>query len=170
MQTSDRSSYSCKVTAKKNTQVAADIILHEGVLPKKNVKLDRQHLLVVPSIIRHDILYEFHDSPNVGHHGINFQKTVPLILVEKIKKRPTEMLCPIHPPKDVFEMVVVDNLGPFKKTGNEIQHAIVCSDYLTRWIEVKAVKDTGTVESGDCFFKENNASPSHSGLRRTYKD
>jgi hypothetical protein len=54
-------------------------------------------------------------------------------------------------PKEVFEMVAVDHLGPFKKTANGNQHLIVGIDYLTRWIEVKVVKDTGS-DSAIVFF------------------
>ena len=148
-------------STENDNPAAADFILHEGVLFKKNEKVGRRHLLVVPSIVRRDLLYECHDSPYGGHHGIektlaklsqrywwkNMKKSVKCYVrscefCQPFKSRvgyPAGTLCPIRPPKDVFEMIAVDHLGPFKKTANGNQHVIVCIDYLARWIEVKAV-------------------------------
>lgn len=67
---------------------------------------------------------------------------------------PVGKLCPIPPPKEVFELVATDHLGPFKKTPEGNHHVIVCIDHLTRWIEVKAVNDTGT-DAAVAFLKNN---------------
>jgi hypothetical protein len=65
-------------------------------------------------------------------------------------------------------MVAVDHLGPFKKTANGNQHVIVCIDYLTRWIEVKAVKDTGSDSA--IVFLRNNVFLQHGSPRRIISD
>lgn len=107
--------------------VKSDFVLYEGVLYKKNTKPDRQRLLALPSIIRRDLLFECHDSPIVGHHGIektlaklaqrywwnNMKKSVEAYestceLCQPFKSQvgyPAGKLCSIHPPKEVFEMV-----------------------------------------------------------------
>lgn len=167
-----------------------DFILYEGVLYKKNEKLGRQRLLVVPSIIRRDLLFECHDTPTGGHHGVektlaklsqrywwkNMKKSVEAYVstcefCQPFKARvgyPVGKLCPIPPPKEVFELVAVDHLGPFKKTAEGNHHVIVCIDYLTRWIEVKAVKDTGTDAAVD--FLKNNVFLQHGPPRRFISD
>ena len=42
----------------------------KGVLYRKNEKGGKAHLLVVPSIIRKELLEEYHNAPTSGHHGI----------------------------------------------------------------------------------------------------
>lgn len=55
-------------------------------------------------------------------------------------------LCSITPAKHPFSTVGLDHLGHFKAMLNGSQHVIVCIDYLTRWIEVKSLPDTGSKE------------------------
>ena len=61
----------------------------------------------------------------------------------KIKDgRKAGKLCPIKPPRHIYEQIGIDHLGPFKMTERGNQHLIVCIDYLTRYLEVKAVPST----------------------------
>ena len=43
--------------------------IHQGVLYKRNNGLGRKLLLVVPSIMRKDLIEECNDTPLSGHHG-----------------------------------------------------------------------------------------------------
>ncbi|KAK4013277.1 hypothetical protein OUZ56_025511 [Daphnia magna] len=48
----------------------SEFVLHKGVLYKNNAKSGRPWLLVVPSIIRKEIIEEFHVKPDGGHRGV----------------------------------------------------------------------------------------------------
>jgi len=48
----------------------AEFALCKGVLFKKNPASGRPLLLVVPSIIRKEVIEECHDAPDGGHRGI----------------------------------------------------------------------------------------------------
>ena len=47
----------------------SEFVMREGILYKRNHRPGRQHLLVVPSCLRQDLIREYHDTPNSGHHG-----------------------------------------------------------------------------------------------------
>lgn len=142
--------------------------LHKGVLYKNNGGSGRPFLLVVPSILRKDILEQCHDSPDGGHRGI--EKTLARIrqrfwwkgvtastkhyvkscfFCQVFKPRiglPAGKLRPISPPIEMFHTIGVDHLGLFKTTDGGKQHLIVCIDYLSRWMEAKLVVSTGAEE------------------------
>ena len=141
-----------------------DFKLHRGVLYKQNTGRGRRFLLVVPSIMRKDLIKECHDTPLSGHHGRqktlarlmsrfywkNMHKSVnayvascPFCQLYKSRGGPPEgKLCPIPPPKRVFQIWGLDHLGPFKETQNGKVHMIVAIDYLSKWVEAEAVPST----------------------------
>lgn len=49
----------------------------------------------------------------------------------------------IPPPGTPFEVIGIDHVGPFPKTASGSKYIIVATDYLTKWVEVAAVPDTG---------------------------
>jgi hypothetical protein len=53
-----------------STQWSTKFTLHKGVLYKKNPGSGRSLLLVVPSIMRKDIIEECNDSADGGHRGV----------------------------------------------------------------------------------------------------
>lgn len=138
--------------------------LREGILYRKNPRKGRPWLLVVPSILRKDLIYECHDTPVGGHYGvektlarlkenyywINMDKSVRAYVrscpfCQNFKARvgtKAGKLKPISPPTKVNELLGIDHIGPFKKTARGNQHVVVAIDYLSRWVEAKAVPDT----------------------------
>jgi hypothetical protein len=46
-----------------------EYFLDQGILYKRNSRPGRQHLLVVPSVMRQTLIHEYHDTPSGGHHG-----------------------------------------------------------------------------------------------------
>ena len=138
--------------------------LIQGVLYRKGGPTGRKSLLVAPSIIRKDLINEFHDSPLCGHHGRDktlarlqerfywkgMYKSVAAYVascsfcqMHKSQRGPPEgKLFPIEPPNDVFEMWGLDHLGPFKTTEAGNVHIIVAVDYFSRWLEAQAVPST----------------------------
>lgn len=146
----------------------SDFTQYKGVLYKKNEKRGRSLLLVVPSILRKEIIAECHDAADGGHRG--FEKTLDRVgqrfwwkgmsasvrsyvrschFCQTYKSRTgfrAGKLRPIPPPKSMFHTLGVDHLGPFKLTTEGKQHLIVCIDYLSRWVEVEPVVSTGVEE------------------------
>lgn len=47
-----------------------------------------------------------------------------------------------HPPTKPWEVISVDVLGPYPQTREKNQYAIIATDLLSKWVEVKSVKDT----------------------------
>ena len=47
----------------------SEFVLRDGILYMQNYRPGRQHLLVVPSCMRQDLIREYHDMPVSGHHG-----------------------------------------------------------------------------------------------------
>ena len=138
--------------------------IHQGVLYKRNNGLGRKLLLVVPSIMRKDLIEECHDTPLSGHHGREktlarltsrfywkgmdksvsaYVASCPFCQLYKSWGGPPEgKLCPIPPPKRTFQIWGLDHLGPFKVTESRKDHIIVAVDYLTKWVEAEAVPST----------------------------
>ena len=141
-------------------------IIHNGILYKKKRDAGHPYFLVLPSILRRDLLMEYHDSPNGGHAGIErtyarlrqrywwkrMRETVKAYVsscefCQAFKPRvgyPSGKLCPIKPSKQPFETMGIDHLGSFHVSRTHNVYIIVCIDYLTRWIEARAVSDTST--------------------------
>ncbi|KFD60900.1 LOW QUALITY PROTEIN: hypothetical protein M514_26889 [Trichuris suis] len=56
--------------------------------------------------------------------------------------KPAGLLQTVAPPVAAFEVLGIDHLGPFPLSKRGNRHVIVCVDYLTKWVELKAVPDT----------------------------
>ena len=48
---------------------STEFVLRKGILYKRSLYPGRQHLLVIPSCLRQDVIREYHDMPVSGHHG-----------------------------------------------------------------------------------------------------
>ena len=147
----------------------------KGVLYRKNEKGGKTYLLVVPSIIRKELLEECHDAPTSGHRGI--EKTLARLsksyywnnmdasvrayvgsctFFQKYKSPiglKAGKLHPVVPPRNVGEKYGLDHIGPFKLMERGNRHIVVAMDYLSRWVEAKAVPDTST-KHGTEFIEE----------------
>ena len=148
-----------------------DQVLYYRIITKKGPKL----CLVIPKVLRQDILYNCHDDLLGGHLG--YQKTLSKVRerffwpdmnkyisnyvascmdcqTKKLQNLPKAgLLCPIKV-GGAFEMVGIDILGPFVKSHSGNVYVIVATDYLTKWIEVKATP-TGTARDVSIFLVEN---------------
>lgn len=130
-------------------------------------------LLVVPSALRDDILRASHDEPSSGHLG--FARTFSRIrqkyfwpnLRRDVKQyvktcrdcqrrktpplRPAGLLHPVDPPRIPFQQVGIDLLGPFPTSRAGNRWIAVATDYLTRYIETRALP-RGTANDIATFF------------------
>jgi hypothetical protein len=124
--------------------------LYKGVLYKKSSGSGRPFLLVIPSYLRRNILEACHDDPTGGHQGIT--RTYERIkgryfwkgMIKSVKAyvnscvycqfhkpilgMPKGFLCPIPPPKDIFDTIGIDHLGPFQQTARGNKHLLVAID------------------------------------------
>ena len=139
-------------------------VLYEGILYRRNLRPGRRQLLVIPSVLRKDLIREYHDAPTGGHFGRektlsrlsqrffwkgmeksveHYVRSCPFCQLYKSRQgKKAGKLQPITPPKLPYEQIGIDHLGPFKKTKNGNLHLIVTIDYLTRYVEAKAVPST----------------------------
>ena len=152
-----------------------DYVFTDGILYRKNYRPGRQHRLVVPSALRQALIREYHDLPTGGHPGraktlarlqqryywTNMDETVRHYVRScafcqlhkpRVGKKAGK-LQPLKPPRNIFEQVGIDHLGPFKLSDNGFLHLIVLIDYLSRYIEVGTVKSTDSAAVVD-FFNE----------------
>ena len=63
-----------------------------------------------------------------------------------------------------FERIGIDVLGPFPRSRNGNTNIIAAVDYLTKWVEVRAVPDATARQIG--FFKGSSSSSS----RKSFSD
>lgn len=132
--------------------------------------------LIIPKAYRYDVLWNYHDSKLAGHLGID--KTIDRVrshcywpgMIKDIefwishcetcarsKGKPSGNIGPLQSiptPKEPWEMVGVDVIGPFKPSSSQNRYIVIFTDYLSRWAEAFAVKnhDASTISK---LFVEN---------------
>ena len=150
-----------KAEAGKQFPSSLQYMLKDGTLYRK-VLMDGEDklLLVVPKHLRHDILYACHDNPTSGHLGFwrTYQRTRtryywPRLLehvrkyvrgckhcqMRKIPREKPAGLIEAIAVGQAFEMVGIDVFGPLPKSSKGNQYIIVCTDYLTKFVETRAL-------------------------------
>ncbi|KAF2890342.1 hypothetical protein ILUMI_15832 [Ignelater luminosus] len=156
---------------------AKGFLLENDVLYKHNPSPDgNSNLLVIPSQLKHEILFSHHSDPTAGHLG--FTKTYFKIKhryywdgmlkdIEKFVKgcpdcqarkrqahfKPAGLLQPIQVSLP-FDRVGIDLLGPFRRSRNGNTMIVVATDYATRWAETKALP-TGKARPVAKFLLDN---------------
>lgn len=144
---------------KSNKYILLDKVLyHKRVNPLDN---DIQYRLVVPKILRHEILFSIHGSTLAAHLGLHktyekllpryywksmYQDTKNLVLScikcnarkdPKFKPQfPTNSHVPVGNP---MEEISYDALGPFPNTVHGNKHIVVFMCRFTKWCECFAV-------------------------------
>ncbi|KAI9551000.1 hypothetical protein GHT06_005556 [Daphnia sinensis] len=148
------------------SKIFQGFVVRGKVLYKINSNSGKKFLLVVPPILRRQVLEACHDTPSSGHQGEektlfriksrfwwprlgksveNFVNSCIFCLKHKHSVGlPVGKLQPIEPPSSPFQLIGVDHLGPFKETPSGHRHVIVCIDYLSKWVEMAPVPDTST--------------------------
>ncbi|KZS20305.1 Uncharacterized protein APZ42_013048, partial [Daphnia magna] len=143
------------------SKISQGIVIRGKVLYKINSNSGKKFLLVVPSILRRQVLEACHDTPSSGHQGVektlfkiksrfwwprlgksvqNFVNSCIFCLKHKHSVGlPVGKLQPIKPPSSPFQLIGVDHLGPFKETPSGHRHVIVFIDYLTKRVEMAPV-------------------------------
>lgn len=155
----------------------ASFFLRNNVLLKKNFSpLRADHLLVVPSALRPEVLEALHDDPTAGHLGVSrtlsriqekyYWPRLTADVAHYVKTcrdcqrrktpttRPAGLLQPVEPPQRPFQQIGMDLLGPFPTSTSGNKWIVVATDYLTRYAETRALPK-GTAAEVAKFFIEN---------------
>jgi transposase InsO family protein len=149
--------------------------LREGLLFRTNFfHQGRDYLLVLPASLRAVVLDFYHDDPSSGHlgfaktyhriasrfywprmsrHVTHHVRSCDLCQRRKSGSSSTGALQSIRPPRQPFECVGIDFLGPFPKSSDGNQYIIVSVDYLTRYAETRSVRHANA-EAAAKFFLE----------------
>jgi hypothetical protein len=67
-----------------------------------------------------------------------------------------QMRCPLQPQLalEPFEKWAIDFVGPFNPPSHQKVHILVCTDYVTKWVEAKAVVKATEQVVSDFLFEE----------------
>ncbi|KAI9549855.1 pol polyprotein [Daphnia sinensis] len=150
-------------------------VLRDGVLFHRVVKHGQVfHRLCIPQVLIEQVLLACHDDITAGHLGISrtldkihkryfWPKMTQHITnyvrscadcqsKKKPRERPAGYMQPIHP-KQPFEKIGLDLIGPFPLSSLGNRHVIIAVDYLTKWVIAKAVPVATTVQIVDFFVR-----------------
>lgn len=149
--------------------------LRSGVLYKRNfASSGSNYLLVIPRLLRNEILQACHDEPSAGHFG--YARTLARIkqryywpkLSATVRQyvrtcrdcqrrkappgQPAGLLQPVQVPSLPFQQVGMDLLGPFPTSTTGNKWIIVATDYLTRYAETKALARATALDVAQFFL------------------
>ena len=159
------------------TAIDSQFHLFGGVLYRKNKKENgKKYQLVVPSILRREILQSCHASATSEHFGVrktlvrnmerfwwpNMTADVRTFVAScyfcQTHKHPPGgiigELQPIPVPKKPFSLMGIDHVGPFKLTNRGNRHILVAVDYFSKWVVAKPVPDTSAIYVRDFIHQE----------------
>lgn len=139
--------------------------LENKTLYKRSRRDKNQYLLVLPESMKDFVLKEAHDKPTGGHFG--FKRTMSTIAKRffwttldqdvkayvkscdpcQRKKSSTNkegLMIPMPIPKQIFEIIGVDLMGPLPQSSHRSLHILVVTDYLSKYVITQAMKATTT--------------------------
>ncbi|KAF4524792.1 hypothetical protein B566_EDAN010166 [Ephemera danica] len=154
---------------------AKNFILKNEILYRKNVNSRDLHLLCVPEELKKDMLFAVHSSPLGGHLGfaksfdklnrryywLNMKKDTKNFIKQCVdcqmrnKKRVTNqgLLQPIEVGQP-WERCGIDVCGPFHTTLDGNKLIVTATDYLTKWVEARAIKNADAESIADFIFEQ----------------
>ncbi|KAF4529191.1 hypothetical protein B566_EDAN017623 [Ephemera danica] len=154
---------------------AKNFLLKNGVLYKRNANSRGElHLLCVPEELKKEMMLAIHNGPLGGHLGftkcydklcrkyywLNMKKQVETYIKQCLdcqtrnkKRMPNKGLLQPLSIGAPFERVGIDLWGPLTCSQNGNKMVIVASDYATRFVEAKAVKDGSATTVADFLFE-----------------
>lgn len=123
---------------------------------KKSQRRDNHWVLVVPTAMVPRVLNEFHDNALAGHPGREetfrsigdhfHWETIRKDVEEYVKScrlcacckpRRTKKRDTIRPrqPKEPWETIALDLMGPYPRTGKGMENLLVITDIFSKWVE-----------------------------------
>lgn len=151
----------------------ARFALLNGVIHRKTYANGSEHWAVyLPSAMRMDICRLFHSDPTSGHRGIektynklrskfyfrNMIKYITQYILNcEVCRHCSRRLEPVPPLRAIqvrkpFEIIGIDIVGPLP-TSNRRKYIIVAVDYLTKYVETRALASFNTQQT-TAFFTE----------------
>lgn len=139
-------------------------LVDASILYRQSRVNSKRLLLVLPKSMREFVLKEAHDQPIGGHFGI--KRTLAAIKLRfywptldrdvyayikscdpcQRKKTPRSkkkgFMIPMPIPRQAFEIVGMDLMGPLPPSSNKNQHILVITDYLTKFVIARALRTT----------------------------
>jgi len=129
----------------------------------------------IPSSLIEEVLFSCHDDPIAGHLGVNktlervrarfwwphlahdtktYVLTCHQCQTKKSETRPEPGLLNPITTGGPFEMIGMDLLGRFPPSEQRNTYIIVATDYLTRWVEAKAIPNGSSLEVAKFFCEQ----------------
>ena len=165
-----------KLETNQNCQEKKKFFLEDGLLfRRKRRKTGEKVALCVPKSMQEDVMYHLHDDILGGHLGVvkmldklrerfYFPKMEPFVrkyiascqscsFRKKERLKAAGFLKSIEVGKP-FDLVAIDFWESPRKAESGNRYVIVASDYLTRYVEIKAVTNGSAEETAD--FVVNN--------------
>src|SRR5579883_1396784 len=157
----------------KMKRQAQQYLVRNGILYKRNRQNSEQPLRVISNTEKDIILYNMHSDPLAGHFAIKgtvrrileryYWPTVGEDVKNYIRKcdacqrrgKP-QVNEPLHPIQvgQPFSRVGIDVVGPLNETKNGNKYIITATDYLTKWVEVRAVRNAKKEDIAQFLWEE----------------
>jgi hypothetical protein len=131
----------------------------EGLLYRK---LDGYTVLVMPTKLRRQIIYNYHNVPCLGHMGLHkcyhalrqrfywagmynmvkqYVKNCRACQTRKPRKNPPAPLCKFNNAEFPLNRVSLDIMGPYKITERNNRYILCMQDHMTRYPEAVCIPD-----------------------------
>jgi hypothetical protein len=152
---------------------ATHYLISNNILFRRNIKQPMEPLKVIKENELESILHNLHGNILTGHFGIeatynrarsryywpNLYKTIAEYIrsCDTCQRQgapvPHEELHPI-PVNKSFDRVGIDIVGPLSVTTNGNRYIVVATEYLTKWPEARAIKDTKATTIAKFIYEE----------------
>lgn len=150
--------------ATNQTKKLNHFTLKDSILYRRSKSNKKRFALVLPKSMVNYVLIEAHDKPLGGHFGL--KRTLDAIKMrfywptldpdvqryvkscdscQRRKTGPTKkqgIMIPMPIPRQPFEIVGMDLMGPLPISGNGNQYVLVITDYLTKFVITHAMRTT----------------------------
>lgn len=160
---------------KRTRRLIKHFVLIDGILYHRIVRQGHvYHRLCLPPSLVIQVLLACHDDVTAGHLGVTrtlhkihkrfywpkmsqqvsqYVKSCQDCQTKKgLRTRPAGLLQPLRP-KQPFERIGIDLIGPFPRSTSGNKHVIIAVDYLTKWVIAKAVPTKNTFHIVDFFVR-----------------
>src|SRR6185369_3132958 len=135
-------------------------LIRNHILYRRNKKIPQEPLKVIKQQELKDILFSLHEHSLAGHFGIEgtynrskgryYWPNIYRTIAEYIKtcdvcqwQRAPQHYEPLHPIQvgQPFDRMGIDIIGPMKRTAKGNRYIVVATEYLTKWVEARAISD-----------------------------
>lgn len=165
---------------KKAKRPYKHFMVNEEILYRRSKSNPRQLVLVLPQTMVDYVLQEAHDKPIGGHFGMKrtldtikarfYWRTLDTDVRHYVRScdpcqrkkhgdgKKRGFMIPMPIPKQVFQVLGMDLMGPLPASANRNQYVLVVTDYLSKYVITKALRSITSarileVLRKDVFYK-----------------